>query len=145
MRAPRIDPDVERVMAFFHARGQAEARGQLRIAVLEPEVGAFGLHQVRDAMRQLRRQDGLALGIVEDRQRHTPGALPRDAPIRAGFHGAMDPVAAPGGQPFDAVDLFHRLAAQCLQRDKELFDGAENDRRLGTPAMRIGMADGFLT
>ena len=112
MRAAGIDPDIERVAAFFHAGGQAEACGDFRVAVFEPEIGAFGFDEVGDLQGELGGEDGLAVFVEEHRQRHAPGALARDAPVGPRFDGAVDAVAAPGGQPLDLVDLLERLAAQ---------------------------------
>ena len=131
-------------MAFFDAGGQAEAGGEFGITVIEPVVGSLGFHQIGNLVGQLRGQYGAAVRLEKHRQRHTPCPLARDAPIRAALHRAVDPVAAPGRQPFDGFDLRQRLAAQGFQRDEELLDGAEDDRRLRAPAMRIGMADRLL-
>ena len=72
---------------------------------LEPDVGAVLLDQVGGVAHDAGIEDRVALGIVERRDRHAPGALARDAPVRAAFDGGFDAVLAPIGHPVDAVDL----------------------------------------
>ena len=43
------------------------------------------------------------------------------------------------GKPSGGINLFESFGADVFDADKELFDGAEDHRRLGTPAVRIGM------
>ena len=52
---------------------------------------------------------GLAIG--EDRDRHAPGALPRDAPIRPALDHRLDAVAALRRDPARLVDRRQRLLA----------------------------------
>ena len=145
VRAAGIDPHIERVAAFFHACGQAETAGEFGIALFEPEVGAFAFDRIGDLARKLCREDRLAIGAKENRQRHAPGALTRDAPIGPRLDRAIDAVAAPRGKPLDLVDLLKRLATQRFERDEELLDRAKNDRRFRAPAMRVGMFVNFAT
>ena len=145
MRAAGIDPHIERVAAFFHTCGQTETAGEFGIALLEPEVRALVLDRIGDLARKLGREDRLAIGAEENRQRHAPGALTRDAPIGSRLDRAIDAVAAPRGKPLDLVDLLKRLTPQSFERNEELLDRAENDRRLRAPAMRVRMFVNFAT
>ena len=81
--------------------------------------------------------DGLAVGIVENGQGHAPGALAADAPVRATLDGAVDAIAAPGGQPVHGVDGLQGIGAEVADADEELLHGAEDDGRLRAPAVRI--------
>ena len=85
----------------------------------------------------------LAAGLLhEHRDRHAPGALPADAPIRAGGHHGADPVAPHVRHEPRCRDRLQRLAANILRpvhADEPLRRRAEDQRRLGTPGMRVGM------
>ena len=87
----------------------------------------------------------MAFGIVENRQWHAPCALAGDAPIRPGLHGATNAVAAPVREPCGGIDFFEGLGADVFDADEELLDGAEDDRRLGAPAVWVGVFMGSLS
>ena len=55
-----------------------------------------------------------AAGAVERRDRHTPGALARDAPVRAVRDHVVDAVVAPGRNPLDP--LVDRVKGGLAQR-----------------------------
>ena len=135
-----IDPDVQRILALLPGLRQAEAFAQVFIGKLKPDVGAVGLHHIRDFADQGGVQNGLSVFVKEDGQGHAPGALAGDAPVRARLHGAVNAVAAPGGQPLHLVYFFQGLRSQPVHGDEELLHGAEDDGRLGTPAVRVLVA-----
>ena len=135
-----INPDVQRILALFPGLRQAEAFAQVFIGEFKPDVGTVFLHHIRDFANQSGVQDGFAVFVKEDGQRHAPGALAGDAPVRPGFHRAVNAVAAPGGQPLHLVYFFQGLRAELVHGDEELFHGPENYRRLGTPAVRVLVA-----
>ncbi len=88
MRRAGIEPDIENIVDLLPALVGELAEKALARARLVPGIGAFGLERLDDA--------DIDLGIVEDfdrtvrlfldehRDRHAPGALPRDHPVRAG-------------------------------------------------------------
>ncbi len=90
---------------------------------------------------QSQAQERLAVRVVKHGQRHAPGALARDAPVRPRFHRAVDAVAAPGRNPLHLVDGAQRLGPQFVHADEELLHRAEDDRHLRAPAMRVGVVD----
>ena len=79
--------------------------------------------------------------VDEQRNGHSPGALARDAPIRAHGDHAGDALLAPGGHPIDVLNGLERALAQSrlIHADEPLRGGAKYHRRLVAPAMRIGM------
>ena len=137
--AAGIDPDIQRVLALFQAGGEAELGGEFVVGVFKPDICAFALDEIRDLERELGGEDGLVVGIEENRQRHTPCALAGDAPVGARLDGSVDAVAAPCGHPFRLVDFLQGLAAKGVEGDEELLDGAEDDGRFRAPAMRVRM------
>ena len=133
----RIDPDVEGVLAALRAGGQADEVAPEGVVFFKPEVGAVLLDRVGDLARDGAVHEHAAVGGVEHRQGHAPGALAADAPVRAAFDRAVDAVAAPGGQPVDRVDGLQRVLAEIVDADEELLDRTEQDRRLRAPAVRV--------
>ena len=145
VRAAGIDPDIERVSALFQTGGKAELGGEFVIGSFEPDVRALFLNEIRDLVGELGREDGLVVFVEENGKRNAPCALAGDAPIGARLDGSVDPVAPPGRHPFHFVDLLQCLSAQGFQRDEELLDSTEDDRRFRAPAMRVGVFVFLLT
>ena len=81
--------------------------------------------------------------VHEQRDRHAPGALARDAPVRPVLDHAGDALLAPGRRPLHFLDVAQRVRAQALlvHADEPLRRGAEDHRRLVAPAMRIAVLD----
>src|SRR5262249_46302145 len=82
--------------------------------------------------------------VHKQRDRHTPGALARDAPIRATFDHAVDAFLAPGRIPVDVVaDRLECARAQSflIHADEPLRRRTEDHRRAVAPAMRIAVCD----
>ena len=50
--------------------------------------------------------------VHEQRHRHAPGALARDAPVRAILDHAGDALLAPGRRPVHLLDVAQRVLAQ---------------------------------
>src|SRR5256714_7582267 len=134
-----IDPDVDRIGAMTRAFGQPEFTGKRGVIKFEPDVRAAFLDDVRQLPDNFWIEDRFAFWRIKNRQRYAPTALTRDHPIRPRFDRARDPVLAPGRNPFHAFDRGERIRAQIVDPDEELFDGAEDDRRLRAPAIRIGV------
>ena len=98
-----------------------------------------------------RQQRLAARRAVDGRDRHTPGALPRDAPVRPVGHHVEDPVAAPGRNPRHlVVDRVLRRVAErarpavgardrrlAVQPDEPLRGGEEDHGVVAAPAVRV--------
>ena len=90
-------------------RGEKARGGAFR----EPGVGAFLFESVSDASIDLLvDKDFLGVLIDEDRDRHAPGALARDHPIRTVGDHAGDAVFASGRIPSCHGDFAQRDVAQ---------------------------------
>ncbi len=130
--------------------GAKKARGG---AFREPGVRAFLLERISDASIDLL-VDKYFLGVLidEDRDRHAPGALARDHPIRTVGDHAADAVFARGRIPAGSCNFMQCTIPQriatiwnphdmpinwLIERDKPLRRVAENDRLFGAPGMRI--------
>ena len=82
--------------------------------------------------------------VNEKCDRHPPGALTRNTPVRAIVHHAFDARLTPGRTPLDGVlNFIHRLIQQaCLiHADKPLRRRTENNRRFMAPAVRVAVRD----
>ena len=108
-----------------------------------PDIDAALLHAVGDRAHQLdaARMRLAGLAVHEQRDRHAPGTLARDGPVRPAIDHAGDAGFAPLREPADLLDRFQRIGAQVglLHRDEPLRRGAERDRRLVAPAVRIAV------
>src|SRR5205823_9666013 len=142
------EPDVEDVallaeLAAAALRARLARREKLAGRMLVPGVGPFLAEEVRHPLEELRGGDRLAaLLAIENGDRHAPQPLARDAPVGAVLHHAADAFLAPGGVPLHFLDLFECVRAQCsviggVHRDEPLLGGAEDDRVLAAPAVRI--------
>src|SRR5205823_8489430 len=95
-------------------------------------------------------------GAIRDGDGNSPAPLAGDAPVRTVLHHPADAILAPGGNPpsrgGDLVDGLERGLADgrlapagkidfAVERDPPLVGGAEDDRLLAAPAMRIAVAD----
>ena len=131
MARARVNPHVERVGAALRPGGETEGLGPPGIVFFKPEIRPARLGQVGHLARESRVDHGLvSLGIVENGKRNTPGALARDAPVRARLDRSENAVAAPVREPADRVDLLQRGLAKRVDADEKLRYRAENDGRL---------------
>ena len=116
-----------------------------------PGFGAFAFEQVDDFAIECRVDDRLVAAFAhEDRDRHAPDALAADAPVGARGDHVGDAFLAPRGIPDDLVDFFDRQLAVGgfgsvgalhgrFKRDEPLLGGAEDDRVVAAPAVRVGV------
>src|SRR6185437_14192157 len=145
----RIEPDVENVVDLLPAFIATLAKKALTGVWLVPGVGALILEGLDDAQldfRVLQDIDG-AVGFLldEDGDRHAPGALTRDHPIRFGIDHAVDAVLALRRHPLRGLDRLERAIAQrvvaavdvLVHRNEPLRRVAEDDRLLRAPRVRI--------
>ena len=90
----------------------------------------------------LRRADGLAAVLaVEHGDRQTPAALTRNAPVGAVADHGNHAILAPRGQPLDVFARGDRLILEGLDRAEPLRRGAEDNRALAAPAVRIAVGE----
>jgi len=84
--------------------------------------------------------------VHEKRDRYTPGALTRDAPVGAALDHAGEALLAPGGCPTHARKVAQGVRAQprLLHADEPLGCRAEDHRTLVAPAVRIAVAEDLL-
>ena len=115
-----------------------------------PGVGAFFFEEVDDALVDGLVVEGFAAFVAEeDGDGDAPDALAGDAPVGAGGDHVGDALFAPGGVPFHFLDVLQRAAAQgsTLQGrfhgDEPLVSGAEDNRIVTAPAVRIGVLQLF--
>ncbi|MNI33745.1 hypothetical protein D3C73_877060 [compost metagenome] len=138
-----IEPDVEDVGDLLVV-GRFSAQQFSRIQRV-PHVDAFGFNAVGHLLHQLHRTrvDLACLAVGEQCDRHAPGALARDRPVRAAVDHALDARLAPAREPADGVDGGQRIVAQVglVHRNEPLRGGAEHHRRLVPPAVRVAVAD----
>ena len=136
------DVGVLAQMLAFALRAYSEVADKLFGRHRPPAVAAVLAHLLRDAAHAVAREDDLAAVLaVEGRYRNAPRALAADAPVGAVAHHVRDAVLAPVGYPFYFVDALERLVAEFRDGDEPLVRGAEDDRLLAAPAVRVGVRD----
>ncbi|MPL90964.1 hypothetical protein SDC9_37023 [bioreactor metagenome] len=161
MRRPAIEPDIEHVIDLFIIRRIDDAREQLFLETLHiPDIGAVHLESGGDP--------GVDLGIAQQEvgvgrlrallgeagERHAPGALARQHPVRPVLDHRMQAVAAGGrgelhqlldraqGAGADGVAIgAHAVVEFVVDRGKPLRRVAIDHRRLRAPGMRVGVLD----
>ena len=141
-----IYPHVEGVIGLRGRFGASPAGGfdqrpQFRGGLLEPDVGAVLFEEVGGVTDDLGVEDRVALRVIKRRDRHAPGTLARDAPVRTRLDGALDAVHAPVGDPLHAPDLGERPVAEFLviNLHEPLVHRAEDGGGLASPAIRVGV------
>ena len=125
-----IEPDIEDIGHFIVIR--CLIADQLLGRQIEPGIHPRLCHQIGGFMHQ---GHGIGMrfsGLLVDEQgdRHAPGALARNAPIRPAVNHAGDAGLAPIRNPTHAVDGFQGGIAQAglLHGNEPLRRGAERDR-----------------
>ena len=141
-----IDPHVERVGALAEILGPGGGNGGAGEDFLDgggpPPIATTRGDLLGDVTDDGAVEIGFALGRrIESRDRHAPGALTRDAPIRTAFKGGADTVLTGSRDPLHVADGGEGLLPQvtAIKADEPLVERAEDDGRLGAPAMRIRM------
>ena len=150
VRAARVEPDVEDVGHLLEVGGIVFVAEEALGRALEPGIRALGAERLDDAAHHLGVAQRLAgLLVDEHRDRHAPGALARDVPVRPRLDHRAQAVVAGARHEACRVDRRQRLFAQgpadlgdrLIHGDEPLRRVAEDDRRLGAPGMRIGVGD----
>src|SRR5262249_49946458 len=140
VRGAAIEPDIDDVFDLLVILGIAPGSEEFGWIARIPGVGAILLEGISDTIDYRLIAQCLAAALLDEhRDRHTPGALARDAPVRPRLDHGADTVLALRRKPFRCVDGGKRLLAQIvvLHADKPLRRGAKDQRRLGAPGMRI--------
>src|SRR5829696_1841059 len=145
MGAAGFEPDIENVVDLFpFGRIIDETRQKTRMrAFRKPSIRALALEDRGDPLVEPAVTKNFAARLAdEDGDRHAPGALAGDHPIRSRLDHAADTIAPLRRNPVDLVDCGERLLSQAMRGaiahgDKPLRGIAENDRLLGAPGMGI--------
>ena len=147
VRAAGIEPHVENVVDLVEildlvAAGSEEARA----VILIPGVRALLLERIGDGrVDALVLEDFAGAAADENGDRHAPGALARHDPVGPVLDHAGDAVLAGLRHPLDRLDRMERalpkgvalIVERLVHGDEPLRRIAEQERRLGTPGMRI--------
>ncbi len=152
MRRPGIEPHVQNVVfltPFFRTARTFCSRGQqLLRGVFVPGVSALFFKPLHHVAQRHKIIELLAARIAEKHDnRHTPEALPRNAPVRPLLDHFVDTFFAPAGNPLNLVNFLQRFLAQRLFRtvrglihlDEPLLRGAKDYRIVAAPAVRVAM------
>ena len=104
-----IDPHVHHVGRLL-VRGRVGTE-QLRRIEIEPGVDTTAVDPLRNCLDQLgrSRMQRAGLAVHEKRDRRTPDALPRNAPVRTILDHARDAVFTPARRPGDFLNFVERL------------------------------------
>mmetsp|Transcript_12092 Transcript_12092/g.17482 ORF Transcript_12092/g.17482 Transcript_12092/m.17482 type:complete len:349 (-) Transcript_12092:1650-2696(-) len=145
-RGARIKPHIHRVLTSLPQMGLVLVRRRQQIldGKFPPTIGAALGHNITDIVDTLLREQRLAgLLVVKDRNGHTPGTLPGDAPIRAPRNHRCDPVLASRRHPRNGINSLEARFAEVFDRGKPLVCGAEDGGLFGAPIIgvlvRIGL------
>ena len=147
-----VTPDSNQMSTMFFsfsnvgaaARGHAKPGGKIRLdRIAPPRARAHFAETLRaaSARRADRGSTRRTRVQIERRNRRTPRALARDAPLGMGFDHLRLPRFAPLGRIRDGVDGVDAALAQqvLIHRDEPLRGRAEDHRIVAAPAVRIRM------
>ena len=142
----RVEPDIEDIHDLRPRLVGLFAEEALTRAFGEPGIGAFLLEGFEDAGVDAVVLQDLALFVDEDADRHAPGALARQNPVRALFDHGAQAVLTGSRHEAGIVDRLQRARTQrravgkvLVHVDEPLRRVAEDHRLLRAPGMRIGM------
>src|SRR5690554_2251209 len=138
-----IKPYVQGIQHFFVL--VSVCAQQFVLVDVVPGVDAAGLNRLGYFLDQLLGVGVQFLGFLVDKQgdRHTPGALTGDTPVRALLEHGFDTVLAPTRHPADALDGFQGVGAQVelVHADEPLGGGPVDQRGFGAPSVRVAVAE----
>src|SRR5690554_1619238 len=138
-----IEPHIQGIQHFFVLVGVCAQ--QFVLVDVVPGVDATDFHRLGHFLDQRLGVRVQLLGFLMDKQRdrHAPGALTGDTPVRALLKHGFDTVLAPTRHPADALDGFQGIGAQVelVHADEPLGGGPVDQRGLGTPAVRVAVAE----
>ena len=120
-------------------------RQQLGFVLLPPHVGTVLADQGLDVREGVGVEQHLTVAaVIENGDRHTPGALARDAPVAPFLHHRLDPIASGCRRPLHVIDGVQSLLAEAIHRGEPLLRGPEDGWFLGAPVVGIAVAVGLL-
>ena len=132
---------LREVLAAAVRAGEALGQDVGRRAV-EPGVAAFLFKELGHCLDALLGADGLvAVVAVEHRDRQAPAALTGDAPVGALADHGGHALLAPHGQPAHVLARGDSVLLEGVHGAEPLRRGAEDDRALAAPAVRIAVHD----
>src|SRR5690554_2675960 len=138
-----IEPYVQGIQHFFVLVGVSTQ--QFVLVDVVPGVDAAGFHRLGHFLDQRLGVRVQLLGFLMDKQRdrHVSGALTGDTPVRALLEHGLNAVLAPARHPANALDGFQGVSAQVelVHADEPLGGGPVDQRGLGSPAVRIAVAE----
>src|SRR5690554_4762464 len=138
-----IKPDIQGIQDFFVLVGVCAQ--QFVLVDVVPGVDATDFHRLGHFLDQRLGDRVQLLGFLmyKQRDRHAPGALTGDTPVRALLKHGFNTVLAPTRNPADALDGFQGIGAQVelVHADEPLGGGPVDQRGLGAPAMRVAVAE----
>ena len=148
-RRPRnagIQPHIQNVGFLSKLVAAAFAvvsfRHQFLHRVGEPKVRTFFHGTLFDKLKQLMVHLGLAAFFaIQNGHRRAPKALAGKTPIRAQANHGAHTLLSGGGIKFHVGQIIHQFLAQIVlvNAHKPLFGGAEDNRVVAAPAMRIAV------
>ena len=154
VRNARVPPHVEDILVRLQVMAAAlgaDARvTEVACGVVgEPAVGALAAEQCDNGVERRVVHDRFATVLAgESGNRNAPVALTGDAPVGTALHHRPDALHGMGRVECDLRELLERLLAQraavverFVHRDEPLARGAEDDRLLAAPAVRIAVVD----
>ena len=144
VRRTGIEPDVEDIGHLLVRVGVAAFAQETGRLAGEPRIRAFFLERIDNPFVDVFVEENFS-GVFfhENRDRHAPGALARDHPVRALLDHAVQPVAAARRVKRRLVYRLQRFAAQAFRAllvahgNEPLRRVAEDQRRFRPPGMRI--------
>src|SRR5215213_2337644 len=145
MGAAGFEPDIENVVDLFPIGGiidETVQKTRMR-TVCKPRIRTLALEDRGDLLVEPGVTKNFAARFIdEDGDRHAPGALAGDHPIRPRLDHAADAIAALRGYPVDLVNRGERLLAQAMRGaiahgNEPLRGIAKDDRLLRAPGMGI--------
>src|SRR5690554_7064678 len=138
-----IKPYVQGIQHFFVL--VSVCAQQFVLVDVVPGVDATDFHRLGHFLDQRLGVRVQLLGFLVDKQgdRYAPGALTGDTPVRALLKHGFNAVLAPARNPADALDGFQGVSAQVelVHANEPLRGGPVDQRGLGTPAVRVAVAE----
>src|SRR5690554_763815 len=138
-----IKPDIQGIQDFFVLVGVCAQ--QFVLVDVVPGVDATDFHRLGHFLDQRLGVRVQLLGFLMDKQgdRHAPGALTGNTPVRALLKHGFNTILAPARNPANALDGFQGVSAQIelVHTDEPLGGGPVDQRGLGSPAVRVAVAE----
>ncbi len=164
-----VEPDIQNVglfaegcatkVAFICMKHLQLVRKKRVDSVCVPSLNSISREQIHDFLVEIMVNYWLITFFAhENGNGHTPNTLAADAPVGACSDHVLDTLFTPFRIPFHFFNLFDskftksnkrsvwshhqtqpRTWHRFIKRDKPLLGGAENDRMVAAPAMRVGV------